>query len=188
MSNDDAKTLPVREQFRRAALGACRPARSYEELKTPLPLSNNLPVKRSDQKAKSYAQVESYVKRSAVLHNSGGLKPEKARSVHLGIRLDLEERERLAEQAARNNLSTSQYARLVLLKSPLLDPERNSLLNKVHFELTKQGTNLNQIAKQLNAGTVTNGQGASMVAMISSSLRVAHQAVLDALSEGRTAE
>jgi hypothetical protein len=188
MSQDDAKTLPVREQFRRAALGACRPARAYEELKTPSSLSDNSAVKRLNQKAKSSAQVESYVKRSAVLHNSSGLKPEKARSVHLGIRLDFQERERLAEQAERNNLSTSQYVRLMLLKSPLLDPERNSLLHKVHFELTKQGTNLNQIAKQLNAGAVTNGQGASMVAMISRSLMTAHQAILQALSEGRTAE
>ena len=188
MSNDDAKTLPVREQFRRAALGACRPARAYDALKSPASLAANPSGSQSDEKSKSYAQVESFVSQPIGSHNSGELKLNGPRTYRVVTRFTQDEKESVVIQAQKHRMTVSDYVRLVLLKQPGLDPERNGLLNKVHFELTKQGTNLNQIAKQLNAGTVTNGQGASMVAMISRSLRMAHQVVLDALSEGRTAE
>ncbi|MCL2469523.1 MAG: MobC family plasmid mobilization relaxosome protein [Alphaproteobacteria bacterium] len=137
--------------FRKTARNMCRPAQAYESLKATPHTSETLSDNLSDKTFKSSAQVESYVKRGAVSHNSSGLKPDKTRTVHLGIRLSTAERDILAGHAERNNLTISQYARLVLLKSPALDPHRHKLLLRAVYQLTRQGVNLNQIAKQLNS-------------------------------------
>ena len=188
MSKDDATTPPVRQQFQQAARGLCRPARAYEDLKSSPSLSADSTGSHSEKKIKSYAQVDSFVSQPVGSQNYCELKLNGSRTYRVVTRFTKEEKESVVIQAQKSRMTVSDFVRLMLLKQPELDPERNSLLHKVHFELTKQGTNLNQIAKQLNAGTVTNGQGASMVAMISRSLMTAHQAVLQALSEGNAPE
>jgi hypothetical protein len=151
--------------------------------------TRNVPVGHQNaDKAKSYAQVESFVRQHVVRHNSGELKLRDSRPCRIITRLSEKERETILRQAKEACLTVSEYIRLTLLKSPSLDPERHQLLLKANFELTKQGTNLNQIAKHLNAGTGKPSQGASLLAVISRSLMKAHMAVRQALAEGRSAD
>ena len=63
---------------------------------------------------------------------------------------------------------------------------KRQLLQNISRELGRQGTNLNQIAKHLNAGIASPEQGDSMLAIIARSLLAAHKAVRHALAEGRS--
>ncbi|MCL2505076.1 MAG: plasmid mobilization relaxosome protein MobC [Alphaproteobacteria bacterium] len=137
------------------------------------------------QNLKSCAQVESCVKRDAVLHNSCGLKPNKTRLFHLGIRLSATERNILYGHAERNSLPISQYARLILLKSPALDPHRHRLLLRAIYQLTRQGVNLNQIAKQLNTYPVS-AESTNAIIEIRQGCLETFGTICNALVEGRT--
>jgi hypothetical protein len=157
-----------------------------DEPKT-MPVSEDVAARKEPNrpKSKSSAQVESFVEPQAVQRNSGGLKPSKSRPSHIGIRLTPQEREIVVQQAEKIGLTISEYARLTILKSPSLDPERHRLLLKLNLELTRQGTNLNQIAKQLNGKVVSPEQAESLLAMIARTMMQAHKAVHDALTNGR---
>ena len=139
-------------------------------------------------KAKSGAQVESFVCQPAGCQNSGELKLEGSRPYRIVVRFTKEEKDSIGIQAEKARMPVSNYVRLTLLKLPGLDPERNRLLHTANFELTKQGTNLNQIARHLNGGTATIDQGNSMLAIIARSLLSAHQRVKEAMSAGRQPE
>lgn len=171
MSDNDIPPSLIRLQYRRAT-AICK--------------RNALVGELNPEKAKSYAQVESFVRQHVVGQNSCELKLRDSRPCRIIARFSKEERETVVRQAKGAGLTVSEYIRLTLLKSPSLDPERHQLLLKANFELTKQGTNLNQIAKHLNAGMGKPSQGASMLAVISRSLMNAHMAVRQALAEGRS--
>ncbi len=139
-------------------------------------------------KAKSGAQVESFGCHENGSQDSGELKLDNSRTSRIVIRFTKNEREHVGCQAEKARMPIANYVRLILLRQPGLDPERNRLLHTANFELTKQGTNLNQIAHHLNGGTATIDQGNSMLAIIARSLLSAHQRVKEAMSAGREPE
>ncbi|MCL2505526.1 MAG: plasmid mobilization relaxosome protein MobC, partial [Alphaproteobacteria bacterium] len=69
-----------------------------------------------------------------------------------------------------------------------IDPTKHQLLINIQRELNKQGTNLNQIAKHLNAGILNPFQGKDHLSLLARSLLNAHSSVRLALSESRTME
>lgn len=142
---------------------------------------------QNSKKSKSCTQVESFVSHENGSQDSGELKLDETRTSRIVIRFTKEEKEYVGIQAEKARMPVSHYVRLTLLKRPSLDPERNELLHKANFELTKQGTNLNQIAKHLNAGAVSIERGDSMLAMIARSLLSAHRVIQQALAEGKRA-
>lgn len=75
----------------------------------------------------------------------------------LAIRLNDKEMAKIEQSAATYGLTKSQYLKQVAQKShlrkPLLDNANQQLIIR---ELAHQGSNINQIAKYLNANTVDN--------------------------------
>ncbi|MDX2027795.1 MAG: plasmid mobilization relaxosome protein MobC [Alphaproteobacteria bacterium] len=116
---------------------------------------------------KSYAQVAGFVSRKSVKQNPSGLKPDISRSCRLVIRFSKKERATIVSHAESARMTISQYARLTLLKAPSLDPQRNKYLMRANYELTRQGINLNQIAKQFNGGEITSDEAINMLSGIS---------------------
>ena len=139
----------------------------------------------TNDKEKSSAQVESFVCQPSGSQNSGELKLDGSRPYRIVVRFTEDEKNAVGIQAKNARMPVSTFVRLTLLRQPSLDPERNKLLHKVHYELTKQGTNLNQIAKHLNSDTATIEQSNSMLAIIARPLLAAYQAVQRALADGK---
>jgi hypothetical protein len=143
----------------------------------------------NSEKTKSYAQVALSVEHKIVQREAGGLKSEKSRLSHIGIRLSESEREIVVQQAEQSRLTISEYVRASVLGAgyiSTIDPVKRELLQRVSRELGRQGNNLNQIAKHLNSGAASPEQGDSMLAMIARSLLSAYQSVRKALAEGRS--
>ena len=143
-----------------------------------------------EEKTESSAQVATYVGQQAVGHMSGGLKPKDSKPFRISVRFSEMEREILVRQAEKSCLTVSEYIRASVLGAGYLsaiDPVKRQLLKNVSRELGRQGNNLNQIAKHLNAGVALPEQGNSMLAMITRSLLSAHQIVRQALTEGMQA-
>jgi uncharacterized protein (DUF1778 family) len=139
----------------------------------------------------SYAQVETLVIPS-VLPKSCGLKPggstHKKRPSPLPIRLTAEHKALIQAKAKAAGLSVNEYVRAAVLKSdykPPQDRELNRHLLELNRELTRQGTNLNQIARQLNAGILTPEQAERQLAVLAPIMIETHTAIRDALSQGR---
>lgn len=85
----------------------------------------------------------------------------------------------------------SKYFRAAILGPDYVaqtDPAKHELLRQLGRELGRQGTNLNQIAHQLNAGSINPHEGDSMLSQLARSLLAAHRAVRLALTEGRQPE
>ena len=143
------------------------------------------PESQNSEKSKSSAQVRSFGSHKNGSQDSGELKLDGSRTSRIVIRFSPEERVRVGSQAEKAQMPIAQYVRLIVLRLPGLDPERNKLLHKANFELTRQGTNLNQIAKHLNGGTANMDQGNSMLAILTRSLLFAHRLVQGALAEGK---
>ena len=145
-------------------------------------------VQRVSDNSKSSAQVATLVRPQVVSPKSGGLKPGRKRPYRLMGRFSKEERDRVKSKAMAARVSVNEFIRLSAMGADYassLNPELRQLFLAVHRELCRQGNNLNQVAKHLNAGTATCEQGDSMLAMISRSLITAHMAVGRALAEGR---
>lgn len=175
MSNHDLPLPTIRFQFRETAKALCKPY-----------VHKDLSDKSGNPK--SYAQVESFVRHQGGRQNSGGLKPGNSRPYRITTRFSEEERNTLVIYAENARLTLSQFVRYSLLKSPALDPARNRLLLKANYELTRQGTNLNQIARQLNAGALSHEQAESLLASLAPGMAQAYAALHEALANGRVAE
>jgi hypothetical protein len=138
---------------------------------------------------KSCAQVAPSVGQHVVRQKSCGLKPGESKPFRITARFSKDEREILVRQAEKACLTVSEYIRVSVLGptyASSIDPEKRQLLLNLNRELSRQGTNLNQIAKHLNAGSASPEQGESMLAMLARSLLSAHKTVRHALAEGRT--
>ncbi len=192
MSDKDFPSL-IRSQFRHAAKETChlKPCTKVDA-HTPQHMSasgntNKVDSQWSDQKGntKSSAQVAHNVCHTGGIHSAGGLKPDGRRSHRIVTRFTGAERAMIVEQARTARLSISQYVRLILLKNPGLDPDRNRLLLKVNYQLSRHGTNLNQIAKNLNVGDMTPDQAAQAVAALRQEFSDAYRDVGKALVNGR---
>ena len=143
----------------------------------------------------SYAQVE-----SLVLPNSGcGLKPggitwdddaqdsdSIKRPSPLTIRLSEKQKKIIRAKAQSAGISVNRFVLASALGSdyrPPADPELTRALLRIYRELNAQGNNVNQIARQLNAGVVLPGQDA-MLSTLSLSIQETLRHVRDALAEG----
>lgn len=153
-----------------------------------LSASGNTTGNTKNGNTKSSAQVAHNVCHESGRHSAGGLKPDGRRLHRIVIRFTGAERGTIVEQARKARLTTSQYVRLILLKNPGLDPDRNRLLLKVNYQLSRHGTNLNQIAKSLNAGDITSDQSAQAVAALRQEFSEAYSDVSRALANGRVYE
>jgi len=152
---------------------------------SPLRPTDNENVKREP---KSYAQVRTSVEQQAVQQKSGGLKPKCGKSFHIGIRLSLQERQQVLERAVNSGLKLSVYARAALLGADYVakhDPVRRKRLQDLSTELGRQGNNLNQIARQLNSGLITQDEAFALLNDLGNSLISAHNAVRLTLTEGK---
>lgn len=137
---------------------------------------------------KSCAQVETCVAHP-VCHKSGGLKPKSRKNTShtTGVRFKAGELEKIRTKAQKAGCSTNTFIRASALGSvyePPLDPALVKALFTINKELTAQGRNLNQIARQLNSGTVTPSQAVDMVDYIRIPLIRALCAVKNALDQG----
>jgi hypothetical protein len=175
MAKDDLPISLVQLEFRRAR-ALC---------------NRSIPLGKYDAlKIKSSAQVALSVEQQVVERKASGLKPEKAKTFRLAVRLSEHERETVVRRAEKACLTLSEYFRASILGPEFVsnnDPVKRELLKNISRELGRQGNNLNQIAKHLNAKMASLDQGNSMLAMIARSLLSAHQAVRQALTEGKTA-
>ena len=163
----------IRAAFRRAQKDICSHQTKEEVVK---------------REPKSYAQVATSVEHFAVQRLSGGLKPKKSRPFHIGIRLSDSEREIVVQQAEKSRLTLSEYVRASILGHgyvSAIDPMKQQLLLDAVRELSRQGNNLNQIAKRLNADHLSPEQGEHVLALLARSLLAAHGSVRYALAEGR---
>lgn len=146
---------------------------------------------QNSKKAKSYAQVATCVGQHVVGRMSGGLKPKDSKSFRISVRFSETEREILVRQAEKSCLTVSEYIRASVLGAgyiSTIDPVKRQLLQDINRELSRQGNNLNQIAKHLNAGAASPAQGDSMLAMIARSLLSVHMRASRALAEGKRYE
>ena len=94
------------------------------------------------------------------------------------------------QKATASDFSINELIRVSVLGqtyvSPV-DPELRKQLVIANRELSRQGNNLNQIAKHLNARSATAEQGESMLLILGRSLLSAHKVVRQTLAEGQTA-
>ncbi len=142
----------------------------------------------------SSAQVETYVAQNA-RHRSGELKLEGARRHNLsralsctfGVRFRANELALVKERARKIGCTTNAYIRASVLGSdykPPRDPELVSVLRRTLAELSRQGNNLNQLAKAKNAGEATPSQIAVRLEAIRGPLVRALETVRSAVAYG----
>lgn len=108
---------------------------------------------------------------------------KRVRSKHLTLRLSPEERAAIDEAAERAGLTAGSYARDLLLNAPAprqvrRPPVERRELARLLGELGRVGNNLNQIARNSNAGAFVDG-----VAMneVMAGLLILRDAILSAL-------
>jgi hypothetical protein len=109
----------------------------------------------------------------------------------LTVRLSDVEREIVRAKAKTVGCSINSYVRAATLGSnyrPPIDKALTGALLAVNRELTAQGNNLNQIAKQLNAEAITKTQGESMLDILGRSMLRTHKAIRQALPPGKLPE
>lgn len=183
MSNDLRSAM--KSQFRMAAKEVCKPKAEYQEEYQQEEKGNT----------KSFTQVES----SVLPPNSGALKRDgipsgvtngvtKVRPNPLTIRLTDKHKELIRAKAQAAGMTVNVYAKAVLLGSdyrPPLNKELCRELFNLNRELGRHGTNLNQIARQLNAGIKTPGQAHNAVAALTDELTQVYRAVYSTLMNGQ---
>jgi len=193
MTNVPKSLSPMQMAFRQAGKSVCN---RYAELKDMPPVQQHSVVRQVvsqnvEQKcetSKSRAQVAPPVQRQAVSQGACGLKPEGPRVSHIGIRFALQEREFIVQQAEKTCLTLSEYIRASALGpgyAATIDPMKRQLLQDAIRELNRQGNNLNQIARHMNAGNMEPDQGQRELSRLEQSLIAAQRAVRAALAEGK---
>jgi len=146
-------------------------------------------------RGKSFAQVAPSVSPQMVSPTGdGGLKPNVEQNVRrdkrhnpLTVRLSEQDIETIRVKAAVAGCTLNGYCRAALLGSeykPKLGPELRDAFLKLNLELTRQGTNLNQIARSLNGHTISPEEGESMLDIVSRSMLRTHFNIRQALSYG----
>jgi hypothetical protein len=145
--------------------------------------------KLSEQK--SGAQVAVSVGQRVVGQTPCGLKPGDSKPFRITARFSKNERETLVGQAEKACLTVSEFIRVSVLGpnyASSIDPLKRQQLITANRELSRQGNNLNQISKHLNAGILSPEQGESMLDILARALLAAYMAVRQALAEGREGE
>lgn len=161
-----------------------------------------LPQKAKTGNGESFTQVESLV----APNSCGGLKPvgstrttkegstkklrgstTRKRPAPLAVRFSAAELATIRARAKSAGCTTNRYIRATALGSDYrapLDPELARALLSLRRELAAQGNNLNQIARQMNAGIVLPGQDVLLEALAQSTEET-HRAVRRALTRGQ---
>ena len=116
--------------------------------------------------------------------HQGSQKRQRFKSVNVG--LTLEERRSVEERANRAGLSLAAYGRACLLgdvgpRARRAPPVNRQLLSQATAELNKVGSNINQIARVLNAGQPASGGAIQKAA---EELSITLQAILEAAGKG----
>jgi hypothetical protein len=114
---------------------------------------------------------------------SCGLKPKRKRASPIKVRLSEAERETVRAKAIKAHLSVNAFIRTLLLGADY-DPTVKEQLRKANLELTRQGNNLNQIAKRLNGGRTSEAEADSLLGMLARSMLQTHRAIRAALAQG----
>jgi len=120
--------------------------------------------------------------------NSPSARRKRIRSSPLTIRVSDNQKTIIKEKADTAGISLGRYIRASALGShykPPTDPELIKALLMLARELTSQGNNLNQIAKQLNGNIITQAQGDSMMDVLGRSIVKTLHYVRKALSQGQ---
>jgi len=127
-------------------------------------------VVQDGNKPKSSAQVETFVVQPAVLQKSCALSsPKTSNPPPLSVRFTYDDLLVLRQNAKAVGISVSEYVRQASLGShytPPHDPDLADALRSTLVELTRHGTNLNQIAKHLNVGSQTPDQAEGVLSII----------------------
>jgi hypothetical protein len=100
-------------------------------------------------------------------------------------RFSEEEKEKVRAKAKAASLSVNEYIRTTALRSDYRPPRNKGLtkaLLALNLELTRQGNNLNQIAKRVNQGTTAPAEADGMLGIITRSMLQTHKAVRSALA------
>lgn len=121
--------------------------------------------------------------KSGVLKNK-----KKGKSETLGIRFREGELGIIRIKALQAGCTTNTYIRASALGSEYKQPRDPELLKALHIanrELTMQGVNLNQIARQLNSGQARLDEAEGMIGQIARSMFHAHKAVRHAITQGK---
>jgi hypothetical protein len=116
-------------------------------------------------------------------------KPAARKRLHpYGVRFSAEELTKVRERAKEIGFSVNSYIRASVLDTdytPPRDPVLVEVLRRTLVELSRQGNNLNQIARHLNAGITTPAQGeGAMEAVYPTYLRTLSK-VRSALAQGK---
>jgi hypothetical protein len=200
MSNNDFK-LSIKSQFRQAAHAVCQPKAEYQVEYHQPEVGNTIgntsgntsrnTAWNTTGNTKSSTQVESWV----LPPNSGALKREgiphgitRIRPSPLTIRLSEEHKNIIRMKAYVAGIPVNEFAKAALLGSdykPPLSAELFTCLLDLHRELTRQGTNLNQIARQLNAGIIYHDKAYQLLAALAPELTKTYTAIYTVLANGR---
>lgn len=192
---DNPKTLsPMQQAFRQTGKSVCNRYAALHDMPSVQQDSGvgqhvRQTVGQDCETGKSYAQVAPYVQRQAVSQGACGLKPGESRVSHIGIRFAPQERAFIVQQAKKTCLTLSEYIRASALGpgyAAMIDPMKRQLLQDVLRELNRQGNNLNQIARHMNAGDMEPDQGERELSRLEQSLIAAQRAVRAALAEGKS--
>jgi len=168
-----------------------------------------LPHKVGPESKASYALVESLVAPnsgcglkpvgSTKTNRNGSTKSDRRRTVRsgstaqkrptpLGVRFRAAEIEIVRAKAKAAGCSTNRYIRASVLGSQYrapMNPELTRALLGLNRELTAQGNNLNQIARQLNSRQIAPDHGASMLETVGRSLLRTYRDIREVLSHGK---
>ena len=187
MSKNDVISPPVVAVSPQRILSSAHINHADDNLNSVEPMSDKPVGQWSGKgKTKSRAQVARFVSQQAVGQRAGGLKPKGSRAYRIVIRFTQAERAKIVRHAQDARLTVSPYVRLVLLNDPGLDPARHWLLMRLNYQLSRHGTNLNQIAKQLNAGDIAPEQASHAVEALRQEFSDAYSDVGKALANGRS--
>jgi len=134
--------------------------------------------------SKGAAQVATWVGPEKVAPpKSCGLKPKRKRASPVKVRLNEAEKEIVRRKAAKAEMSVNAFIKCLILGSDY-DPQLRDTLYALNLEFTRQGQNLNQIAKHHNKGTITQMEGEALLATIGRSHLHTHKAIRSALALG----
>ena len=103
-------------------------------------------------------------------------------------RFSKDEKESVEARAAAAGLSVNEYIRATSMGDSYTPPNPADLVRAlldVRRELTAQGNNLNQIAKQTNTGAASAAEAEGMVGIVARSILQTQKTVRAALSQGK---
>lgn len=91
------------------------------------------------------------------------MKDTSKREFYRNVRLTASEKELLAKKAREEHLSESDYIRYLITQKAVNHKEVSSQINDLIYEVNHVGTNINQIARNANAGCMSETQALELM-------------------------